>query len=139
MYNHMPPRFSLRTLFILTTILAVFCVWIGTPAWTALRFLNAVSAQEYAKADRFFREPDDRFLADWVDRRWAFAANGNLAPWSIGQFLRGRRDVVLQANYFEFDRNASYTITIASSSSGLGSPRISPVTYGGQLIDGIRQ
>jgi hypothetical protein len=131
-------RFSLRTLFILTTLTAIACGWAVLPSLTAQRFLNTLAEKDYPQADLFFSNPADQFLAAWADKRWAFSATGELAPWTVGQALRGKRHVVVRLGYFEFDQNGSRTATIAATALGLGEPAISQVTYSGTYIDAVR-
>jgi hypothetical protein len=131
-------RFSLRTLFILTTLTAIACAWAVLPALTAKRFLNTLAAKDYQTADQFFRNPSDQFLATWAEKRWAFGATGEMAPWTFGQVLTGKREVVIRLGYFEFDQNGSRTATIAATALGLGQPTLSPVTYSGTYIDAVR-
>ena len=132
-------HFSLRTLFILTTLTAIACAWAVLPSLTAKRFLNTLADKDYQTADQFFRNPSDQFLATWADKRWAFGATGELAPWTVGQALRGKRLVVVRLGYFEFDQNGSRTANIAATALGLGQPTISPVTYSGTYIDRPRE
>jgi hypothetical protein len=112
-------------LFLLTTIAAVICTYMVLPTLTARRFIASVTDKNFAEADNFFRNPTDKFLAD-------------VAPWSLGQVFSGQREVVIRVGYFEFDHDANCTANVAASSLGLGSPSISPVSYGGRLIDEIR-
>jgi len=134
----MRPRFSLRALFFITTISAVTCTYIVLPTLTARRFRSAIAAKNFVQADNFFRKPSDKFLAELADRKWAFRASADLAPWSLGQIFRGEREVVIGIGYFEFDQNASCTATTAAGSLGLGSPEVSPVSHGGRFIDEAR-
>src|SRR6188474_3230326 len=85
------PRFSLRALFLLTTVAAVVCTYIVLPTLTARRFRSAVTDKDFGKADNFFRNPSDKFLAEWADKKWAFKASTNLAPWTLSQVVRGQR------------------------------------------------
>jgi hypothetical protein len=125
-------------LFLLTTIAAVICTYMVLPTLTARRFIASVTDKNFAEADNFFRNPTDKFLADWADKKWAFKASADVAPWSLGQVFSGQREVVIRVGYFEFDHDANCTANVAASSLGLGSPSISPVSYGGRLIDEIR-
>jgi hypothetical protein len=132
------PRFSLRALFLLTTLAAIVCTYVVLPTLTARRFRAAVANHEFTEADNFFRNPTDKFLAEWADKKWGFKASADVAPWSLGQMFRGQREVVVRVGYFEFDQNASCTATIGASSLGLGSPTVSPVSHGGRYIDEAR-
>jgi hypothetical protein len=133
------PHFSLRTLFVVTTVAAVICTYIVLPTLTARRFRSAVADKDFIQADNFFRNPSDKFLAKWADKKWAFHASADIAPWSLGQIFRGQREVAIRVDYFEFDQNAHCTAITAAGSLGLGPPGISPVTYGGRYIDEVRE
>jgi hypothetical protein len=131
-------RFSLRALFLITTVAAVICTYIVLPTLTARRFMAAVADKNFVEADNFFRNPTDKFLAEWADKKWAFKATADVAPWSLSQVFGGKREVAIRLRYFEFDHDANCTANVAAGSLGLGPPTISPVSYGGRLIDEIR-
>jgi hypothetical protein len=121
------------------TVLALFCTWIIVPSLKARRFIDALAAGDYRKADDFFRDPNDRFLANWAEKRWAFEASGDTAPWTFGQLLRGQKQIVIRCTYFEFDQNARCTATVVAKPLGLGPPVMSPVTHSGKYIDAVRE
>ena len=129
-------RFSLRTLFVVTTVVALFCGWIILPWVSAKRLIHALASEDYPLADRYFRKPEDRFFVAWADKRWAFRATGETAPWSLRQMICGRREVAVRLSYFEFDHTAVCTAKVSAAPFGIGSPTLSPVSYVGQLIDG---
>ncbi len=132
------PRFSLRALFVLTTVAAIVCTYLVLPTLTARRFIASVTDENFAEADNFFRNPTDKFLVDWADKKWAFKASADVAPWSFSQIFRGKRDILIRVGYFEHDHDASCMALVTAGSLGLGPPIISPVSYGGRLIDEIR-
>lgn len=131
----MRPRFSLRTLFIITTLTAVACAWMTLPSWTAQRFINAVAANEFEKADNFFRNPDDRFLVHWADIRWGFKCEAKLAPWSWADALRGQRKVTIEARYFALDQNAAQVLASNAGPLSLGPVTSMPIRYDSTYID----
>jgi hypothetical protein len=114
-------------------------MYIILPTLTARRFVARVADKKFVNADNSFRNPSDRFLAEWADKKWAFHASADLVPWSPGQIFRGERKIVVRLDYFEFDQNASCTATTTTGSLGLGPPTLSPVSYGGRFIDAIRE
>jgi hypothetical protein len=119
-------HFSLRTFFVLVTLLAGFCYcWFVLPTVTAKRFIRAVAAMNYKAADQFFNNVGDRFIASSADKYWAFEAKAELHPITVGQLLSGRRYVRLQLDYFHLDQNVSSLAEIAATSFGLKSPVIS--------------
>lgn len=69
-------RFSLRTLFILTTVVAGLCVWFMLPSIMARRFLATIAKEEYKSADEFFQNANDRFLGNTAQDR-----GGAIALW----------------------------------------------------------
>src|SRR5207245_476211 len=112
-------RFSLRTMFVATTLVAGLCCWFLLPTLTAKRFLNAIANEDYNSADELFRSSDDQFFADWSNKRWGFLATAELQPVTIGQILQNRRDLVVEIRYFEFDQNFSLEIRIDATPFGL--------------------
>jgi hypothetical protein len=86
----------LRTLLTLTAILADGCYWLILPTIHAERFVRAVSAADYERADDCFRDPNDRFLLGWNSRHWHFSANAEVEPWSLAQLMRSERLVRLR-------------------------------------------
>src|SRR5262245_9234206 len=131
----MRPRFSLRTLFILTTLIALVCTWLTLPTWTARRFVKTLNAESYKAADNFFRSPDDRFLAHWADIRWGFKSKAELAPWSWADGFRGQRKVTIEVRYFAFDQNAAQVFASNAGIVGLGHLTSMPVRYDSTYID----
>ena len=117
-------RFSLRTLLIVTGLLAGFCYyWIVMPSATAERFVRSIGSEDYTTADRIFWKADDRVLAEWNEQRWGFRSTAELAPWSVSQLLSGRRELQLRVSYFQFDQNHDIEMRLAATSFGLKSPR----------------
>jgi hypothetical protein len=121
--------------FMLVALLAAFCYfWFVMPSLTANRFMEAVAAQDYHAADRLFRVPNHRFIADSAETYWAFEARAERLPITLHQLLTGRRHVVLHFDYFHLDHNVSSQAHIAATPFGLGSPVISRVGSG-MVID----
>lgn len=129
-------RFSLRTLFVVTTVAALFCGWVVLPWVSAKRLIRALASEDHALADRCFCNPEDCFFTAWAEKRWAFRAAGETTPWSLRQMICGRREVAVRLSYFEFDHTAVCTAIVSAAPLGIGSPTLSPVSYDGQLIDG---
>lgn len=128
-------RFSLRTLFVVTTAASLLCGWVVLPWVSAKRLIRALASENYPLADRYFRNPEDRFFVAWADKRWAFRATGELAPWTFTQLVRGRREVAVRLTYFDLDQNAVCTARISAAPFTIGSPTLSPVSYVGVIID----
>lgn len=57
----MRPRFSLRALFLATTVAACICFWIVLPTVRAMSFIKAIETRNYEYADGFF---SNRVLTD---------------------------------------------------------------------------
>jgi hypothetical protein len=120
----MRPRFSLRTLLIITGMFAGFCYyWIVMPTATAKRFMDVIGTEDYETADLFFWNSDDRVLADWKEHRWGFQSKAELAPWSLIQLLSGHRNLQLHISYFQFDQNHDIEMRIEATSFGVKSPK----------------
>lgn len=128
-------HFSLRTLFIITTLTAVACAWMTLPTWTAQRFVKTLNAENYEAADNFFRDPTDRFLAHWADIRWGFKCEAKLAPWSWVNALRGQRKVMIEARYFALDQNAAQVLASNAGPLSLGPVTSMPTRYDSTYID----
>src|SRR5690348_70662 len=100
----MRPRFSLRTLLIVTTALAVFCYyWVIKPTQTAKQFVNAVNAEDFSTADELTWHATDLAFEKWKDERWGFSPKAELTPWTMRQLLRGTREINLYVTYFQLD------------------------------------
>src|SRR6478735_6083983 len=112
-------RFSLRTLFLLMTVVASLCLWFLLPSLTARRFLAALGSEDYHSADTFFRNTDERFLADWSDKRWSFRSSGELMPLTFDQLWRNKRKLRVETTYFEFDQYFSVETYLAATPFGL--------------------
>jgi hypothetical protein len=131
----MRPRFSLRTLLIATAILAGLCYyWIEMPRATAKRFVDAIGAEEFSVADRMFWKAGDRGFAASKEKYWGFRADAEVLPWSMSQFLSGRRDVQLHMTYFFLDEHHDVENDIAATAFGLNSPT-SLSTNNSMMID----
>lgn len=119
-------RFSLRTSFLLVTLLAILCYfWFVMPSRSAQRFLAVIAAEDYQLADQFFRDPGDRFIANSADKYWGFSSQADLLPTSIGQILTGRRRVHLRLAYFHLDQHVDCNANIVVTAFGLSPPVIS--------------
>lgn len=120
----MRPRFSLRTLLALTTVLAFFCYyWIILPTHTARCFVSAIKSENFSTADHLFWQASDRTLADLKDKRWGFNATAGLAPWSFSQLITGRREVAFYMTYFQFDETHETRMQLSATPFGVQSPR----------------
>jgi hypothetical protein len=118
----MRPRFSLRMLFIATAVAAGFLYyWILMPQTTARRFVDAITAGEYEAADRMYWKDVDRGLALWNKKYWGMRAEAEILPWSLGQFLDGRRNLRLHVMYFFLDENHDIEMQLAATSFGIDS------------------
>jgi hypothetical protein len=95
----MRPRFTLRALFVLTTIVALGCWWLVLPSLSAQRFVRAINSADYQQADACFQKGADRFLEKWNDEHWQFAASAELESWTFREVLRGQRRVQLHLSY----------------------------------------
>jgi hypothetical protein len=55
-------RFSLRTLLVLTALVAGLCYWLARPTLLAERFAAAIQAADYTAADKLCADPDRQFF-----------------------------------------------------------------------------
>ena len=128
-------RFSLRTIFILLTLLACSCyLWLTRPSQVAQRFAHSINTEDYQAADRLLPAGDE-FLVKWADKRWAFKASGEVRPLTFAQLLAGRRYVDVHVSYFDLDHTATRQVEVAATLRGLKSPAMTPVEYRGMFID----
>lgn len=132
-------RFSLRSLFVLMTVVAALCLWFLLPSLTARRFLVALNSEDYQSADKFFRNAEDRFLADGADKRWSFRSSGELMPLTFDQLWRNKRDLRVEATYFEFDQYFSVETYVAATPFGLSTLERLPPHRTGVVDSGRRQ
>ncbi len=58
------PRFSLRTLLLLTALAAVICAWLTLPKLNAQKFIRLCEQRDYVAADNMLPR-DNRFLVQW--------------------------------------------------------------------------
>lgn len=128
-------RFSLRALFIVTTLVAALCFWLILPTLTARRFLAAISSEDYRSADKLFSSAADRFLANWADKRWGFRTSGELLPLTFAQLVGRQRTVRVEMKYFQFDENVSCDARIAATPLGLKKSELSAIQRLGILYD----
>ena len=112
-------RFSIRALFVLTTIVALGCWWLVIPSLSAQRFVQAINSADYQQADACFRKSDDRFIAKWNDEHWQFAASAELEPWTFREILCGQRRVQLHLSYGGPSPLRIRTYTVTATRSGL--------------------
>src|SRR6476620_4090399 len=117
-------RFSLRTLFLLTTVVAALCLWFILPSLTARRFLATVASEDYKSADNLFCDTDDRFLADWAEKRWSLRTVPELLPFTLSQSWHNERRIRVEATYFQFDQSMRCEVLITATPFGLQKPQI---------------
>ena len=128
-------RFSLRTLFIVTTLLAAAFYWFVLPTLTAQRFIRAIARGDFQAADAYFSDDGDRFLKMWNDKHWGFLPQAELLPLSLAQLLAARREVRIEITYFELDQNIRCHALIAASPLEFQTLEISPKRRSGIIID----
>jgi len=132
----MPVRFSLRSFFLFSALVAVICAWCVLPSMAAKRFVQAMEQGDYGVADQMFRNEEDCCLEQWGEKHWSFRASGRLLQITLGQVVGGRREVEFNINYFALDQIVNRNGLIAVSLLGAGKPRVGPERYGSRIIDG---
>jgi hypothetical protein len=100
----MRPRFSLRTLLILTALAATACWWVTPPTVVANRFLRAMQARDFAAADQFFSDPSNAVQSRIreVVGNWPLMSTESMlvkATWA--DWLTGRRTIHFGIRYPE--------------------------------------
>jgi hypothetical protein len=77
-------RFSLRTVIILTALVAAFCAWRSRPSVLAQKFVDAVNAADYTTADMLLPE-DGRPFADRYEAITATRRRQSFVDWISGR------------------------------------------------------
>lgn len=124
-------RFSLRTLFVVATVVAVFCYWWMLPTVIAKRFLRAIDSADYATADNCFRKAEDRIFNGYNQKFWTFKLEGSLEPQTVAQFWRGERQITFQLAFGGPMPVRINEGTIVATRQGLKSPEITGGSMGG--------
>jgi hypothetical protein len=104
------------------------------PTFNAQRFVRAVEASDFANADSFFRDPEDRILDSYNKQFWKFEFRTTLEPFSTSQLLRRERLVHFSIAYGGPKPLVIFDGTIISHTNGLGSPEISGGVAGGMSM-----
>jgi hypothetical protein len=115
-------RFSLRMMFLATTVVAGVCYWLILPSVKAGRFVRAIEAADFEVADRCFCNSDDRFLVAWKNIFWSMKAYAQVEPLSIRQLIRGERHVTVTVDHAGPDGTS--TAGIIANRTGLEAPNI---------------
>lgn len=127
-------KFSLRALFVTTTIVAAGCYWLMLPTIKAQRFTRAVASENYELADSFFRDPDDQFLHAWNEKHWRFQAVAKLEQWTFRELVRGERSVSLRVAFGDAGPMRAGNWVVVATQSGLDEPE--PLWSGGGMGGG---
>jgi len=117
-------RFSLRSLLLLTVVVAGGCYWMALPSVYAQRFVTAVAAGDYAAADALFADPDDRFLEQWDNDYTIIQRRAQVEPSSWRERWRGERQISVRLIYRTPVRTNGYVARIVATRGGLGSPQV---------------
>lgn len=112
-------RFSLRTMLIVTAVLAGFVFWRTRPATIARQFLYAVESERFADADALCVRPEDRFFEGWRTRgRWT-AITVSFEKQSAVDWLLGRRRGSFRANARNFLSEVNQNGNLVATASGV--------------------
>jgi hypothetical protein len=127
-------RFSLRTVFVLVTMVAGACYWFMLPTIYARGFVDAVAAADYERADALFCNVDDPFLCKLNQKHWRFHARAQLKPSSFRAFIRGERRITLTVAYGDAGPMRAESWTVPVTRAGLLTPQ--PILRGGGSMGG---
>lgn len=116
-------RFSLRTLLLVTLVVAGGCYWMVLPTVYAQRFVAAVAAGEYAAADALFVDPADGFLVDWDARYTIVERRAKLEPSSWQERWRGKRQISVIIVYRTPSHTLARSVDIMATRTGLQRPQ----------------
>lgn len=106
----MRPRFSLRALFLATTVAACICFWIVLPTDRAMSLIKAIETRNYEYADGFFSnrvltDGDSHSLTKLSRLDPTFTANARLHTISLQNLWRGERTVTIYLSNHEILQN----------------------------------
>lgn len=125
-------RFSIRTLLLVTTLVATACYWFIRPSQIAARFVHAIESNNFAAADACFLDPAALNLKPLCDKSWRFRASAELVPYTIQDILHGRRRIGLFLAHGEAGPMRIRSYTVIATQRGLLTPEIV-----GGVISGI--
>lgn len=102
----MKPRFSLRAMLALTTVVGLACLWRSRPARVADQFVRAVNADDFVRADAMFRRGEHAFVAEFMgrdnrNRAIARAEQQTVKEWLLGSCRVGVELVDFKGMYAE--------------------------------------
>jgi VanZ family protein len=114
-------RFSLRTIFVVMTFVAVACYWMMLPTINAQRFVHAIQTGNYASADNFLRNTEYRFFED-AQTASALGHDPVIWPLTWRDLWNGQRHITLPLNaeaggervHFRVNRQGVVTATITA-------------------------
>jgi VanZ family protein len=90
------PRYSLKTLFVAMTLVALTCYWMMLPTINAQRFVRAIQERDYAAADNLFIDENRFFEAAQTTE--ALGNNPILSPLTWRELWTGHRHISLPMN-----------------------------------------
>jgi VanZ family protein len=111
-------QFSLRTIFVAMTLIAVACYFLVLPTMHAQRFVRAVANKDYAGAEQLFTAGSDTFPGTFKQHR-ILKQHVELAPLTWSDFRRGRRSIGVSIQYGDDNGIATCGAAIESNRRGL--------------------
>jgi VanZ family protein len=111
-------QFSLRTVFVAMTVIAVVCYFLVLPTMHAQRFVRAVADRDYATAEQLFTSGSDTIPGTFKQHR-VFKPHVDLAPMTWSDFWRGRRTIGVTIQYGDDSGIAVCAAAIESDRRGL--------------------
>lgn len=134
------PRFSLRTLLIVTAAVAAFGWWREQPRKTAERFVAAIEAGRYGEADELLTDADDPLtsikpitLAAFIRADNRNRITASFQRQSPGEWLRGECLVSVQLDDFR-GLGASIQAEAVATAQDLLPLRMREIVHGAQLL-----
>jgi len=97
----MRPRFSLRTLLVLTALIAAGCYWwIARPTIVAEQFIAAIRRTDYASAESLLVDEREAYASAFAQcTAQEFDLSASLTPRRWGDTWRGRRRIDVIVSY----------------------------------------
>jgi hypothetical protein len=87
----MRPRFSLRTLLVVTTLAGVGCAWLTLPSWQARRLVHAIASGDLPAADQILKDRDATNHLGWKQPESQLVAG--LLRLTLSDSILGKRRV----------------------------------------------
>ena len=116
-------RFSLRGLFVFTTLVALGAYWwFALPTVRAKRFIAAIEQKQFDVADNMFSDTNDQFLAEMAERHDRFEISARIEQQVHDDIWSRDRLVIVDITHGTWNHAQKYSVKIISNNIGLEAP-----------------